>query len=87
MNKDSKVLGITDLEAGKYYKFLGANIDYEMTVGTGMRLGKVYYVVGFSPSKQVIFLTDKDSNHAIFNINYDSERKKFIKAESFYQPR
>lgn len=84
MEKPAKLLSIRDLKAGKYYKFLGANVDYEMTVGTGLRIGKVYYVVGFSPSGQVIFLTDKDSNHAIFNINYDSARKKFAKAESFY---
>lgn len=82
--KNDELLKIGDLKVHHYYKFLGANADYEMTVGTGLRIGKVYYVVGFSPSGQVIFLTDKDSNHAIFNINYASARKKFAKAESFY---
>lgn len=82
MKKD-ELLQIGDLEAHKYYRFEGAKVDFEMTIGTGLSIGKVYYVVGFSPSKQVIFLTDKDSEHAIFNINYDSERKKFTEAESF----
>lgn len=82
MKKD-ELLKIDDLEVHRYYRFEGAKVDFEMTIGTGLKKGRVYYVVGFSPSKQRIFLADKDSIPHVFDVNYDSADKKFTKAETF----
>ena len=81
--KNDELLKIGDLKVNHYYKFAGAKVDYEWTIGTSLRKGKVYYVVGFSPSKQRIFLTDKDSIPHVFDANYDTADKKFTKAETF----
>lgn len=83
MKKTENYLGIADLEAHNHYKFEGARVEYEMTIGTGLKIGKVYYVVGFSPSKRRIFLADKDSIPHVFDANYDTADKKFTKAETF----
>lgn len=82
MKKD-ELLKIGDLKVHKYYRFEGAKVDYEMTIGTGLRKGRAYYVVGFSPSKQRIFLADKDSIPYAFDANYDTADKKFTKSETF----
>lgn len=81
--KNDELLKIGDLKAHNYYRFEGAKVDYEMTIGTGLRKGRVYYVVGFSPSKHRIFLADKDSIPHVFDANYDTADKKFTKAETF----
>lgn len=39
MKKD-ELLKIGDLEVHKYYRFEGAKVDYEMTIGTGLSRGK-----------------------------------------------
>lgn len=83
MKKTENHLGIADLKAHSYYKFEGAKVEYERWIGTGLSIGAVYYVVGFSPSKHRIFLADKDSIPHVFDANYDTADKKFTKAETF----
>lgn len=81
--KNGELLKIGDLKVHHYYKFEGAKVEYERWIGTGLSIGKVYYVVGFSPSKHRIFLADKDSIPHVFDANYDTADKKFTKAETF----
>ena len=83
MKKTENYLGIADLKAHNYYRFEGAKVDYEMTIGTGLRKGRVYYVVGFSPNNDFIVLADKNSYCYPFILSYDSADKKFTKAETF----
>lgn len=81
--KNDELLKIGDLKAHNYYKFEGAKVEYEMRIGTGLSIGEVYYVVGFSPNNDFIFLADKNSYCYPFILSYDAADKKFTKAETF----